>query len=1045
MKPGFRVFVSAVSSELGSYRREVARVLRRRELEVRDQEHFRQGGDTLLEQLRDYIERCDVVVLLVGERCGAFPTEDHAAALGRVPSFEAYRNICGQHQASYTQWEFFLAKHYGKKTYVFMTEAKDFVPDSSNPENLTLQSCQNSYRGWIKRMGEHREALTTASKLVEDVLVLPFPDLCKAKPIALPYPSLGSLFKGRSDVLELLYQSFEQTAINCVTAIVGKALHGLGGVGKTRLAVEYAWRHVEDYNAILFVRSDTLRNLRSNLAALAGPQVLDLPEQQAPEEEARVVAVLRWLHEYPGWLLILDNADGRDAAHAAEELLKDLHGGHVLITSRLSQWSGCVETLELDVLQPDDATCFLMERTSRMRRQQPTDENDADALARELGGLALALEQAGAHISYRRCSIADYTRDWRAQLPAVQEWHDPRLMKYPCSVAVTWQTTINMLRLGEIAHLRLLAWFAADPIPFSVINGVAAEDIWHDAVVQLSDEIRVAQESPGRPLDALAELANFSMVQWDADAQNISVHRVVQEIIRTRIPKDEKSKWLTLSLRLLDVTKPGNPQDVRTWPLWESLRPHIALCVAMGDQVGIQDPTATLMNDLSRFLFAKALYVEAEPVMRRVLAIYEKCFGPEHPEIATALTNLAQLLQSTNRLAEAEPLMRRVVGLIEKRYGKKHPIIARALSNLAMLLLTTNRLAEAETLMRRVLALDEKCFGPEHPEVANDLNNLSQLLKTTNRLAEAEPLMRRALAIYEKSFGPEHPDVATALNNLAQLLRISNQLAEAESDFRRALAIDEKSFGPEHPKVAGVLSNLAMLFKSTNRLGEAEPLMRRALEIDEKSFGPEHFNVARSLNNLAQLLEATNRLAEAEPFVRRALAIYEKSFGPEHPDVAIALNNLAQLLNATNRLAEAEPLMRRVVIIFEKSLGGNHPKLATALNNLAGLLLDLNRPAEAEPLMRRALKLDEKSFGLGHTDVAIDLNNLAQLLKATNRLAEAEPINRRAVRIFIDFTRHTGGVHHHFRVTLKNYTSILSALGRTEEDIASVVFALMAE
>src|SRR5437016_323125 len=111
----FRVFLSAVTKELGGFRTEAARVLRRKELEVRDQEHFRQGPATLLEQLRDYIQQCDAVVLLVGERCGAFPTDEHAAALGTIPLFEQYRMATGQTRAAYTQWEFFLAKHFGKK------------------------------------------------------------------------------------------------------------------------------------------------------------------------------------------------------------------------------------------------------------------------------------------------------------------------------------------------------------------------------------------------------------------------------------------------------------------------------------------------------------------------------------------------------------------------------------------------------------------------------------------------------------------------------------------------------------------------------------------------------------------------------------------------------------------------------------------------------------------------------------------------------------------------------------------------------------------
>jgi hypothetical protein len=470
--PTFRVFLSAVSSELKSCRLEVARVLRRKGLEVRDQEHFSQGPATLIERLRDYIQQCDAVVLLVGERCGAFPTDEHAAALDSVPVFEQYCAASGQARASYTQWEFFLAKHYGKKTYVFFTET-GFAPDKPNSEGPDLHACQQAYRDWIKQMGEYRDPFTTSTKLNEDFLVLPFPDLGQPKPIALPYPSLGTLFKGREAFLTQLRASLTRATEGHATAIVGKALHGLGGVGKTRLAVEYAWQHQDNYSALLFVLADTPENLRRNLAALVGPLVLDLPEQDATEEEVRLAATLRWLQEHPGWFVILDNVDTHEAAAAAEDSLARLHGGQVLITSRLTQWSGSVEPLELDVLEPQDAAQFLLERTARSRRKLPSDTADAAELAHQLDGLAL--EQAGAYIVHRRLSFADYLRDWRAHVPEVQAWHDERLMKYPRSLTVTWQTTLEQLSAGEIALLRLLAWFAPDPVPLFVLEGEQAE------------------------------------------------------------------------------------------------------------------------------------------------------------------------------------------------------------------------------------------------------------------------------------------------------------------------------------------------------------------------------------------------------------------------------------------------------------------------------------------------------------------------------------------------------------------------------------------
>ena len=217
-----------------------------------------------------------------------------------------------------------------------------------------------------------------------------------AKPIDLPYPPLGSLFKGRDDFLQQLRKSLTRGAGR--TAIVSSALYGLGGVGKTRAAVEYAWAHETDYTALLFVIAETPEALRRNLAALTGPLVLNLPEHGADKEDIRIKAALDWLKAHPGWFLILDNLDTPEALAEADRLMGRLTGGHVLVTSRLANFAGNFAPLSLDVLGADDAAAFLLERTEGRRQPMDDDAAAARSLAIELGQLALALEQAGAYI-----------------------------------------------------------------------------------------------------------------------------------------------------------------------------------------------------------------------------------------------------------------------------------------------------------------------------------------------------------------------------------------------------------------------------------------------------------------------------------------------------------------------------------------------------------------------------------------------------------------------------------------------------------------------
>ena len=947
-----QLFLSTVSAEFRSYREALRRPLTRPNVSVAVQEDFIPTGTETLDKLDDYIRACHAVIHLVGDMTGALAQPLAVASIharypdlpDRLPPLRPFL-AAGASPMSYTQWEAYLAI-YHRKTLIIAT------PDGSAPRDARYvldpvqRHAQQDHLRRLRESGRYPEInFASEDKLAIEILRSALHDILVAagssgKPINLPYPSLESLFKGRGYVLDQIRENLQRAGDGRATAIVGKALHGLGGVGKTRLAIEYAWRNADQYTALLFITADAPDALQRTVAALCDDQVLDLPEQQMPEELARVAAVLHWLQVHPGWLLILDNIDTPAAGVAAEKLLARLHGGHVLLTGRLSSWSGGVQALELDTIAPEDARDLLLARTETRRRKTPDDAAHAQALAEELGRLALALEQAGAYIAHHRLTLAAYLAEWRDHRERVLGWFDERVMQYPRSVAITWQTSVDQLSTLARGLLHRLAWLAPEPIPESLLD-VAVPD----------------SPDAGDPLEALAELETYSLVTRSADRPTFSVHRLVQEVTRLGLKANTGNEALAQALGWINDTFVGDPEDVRHWPILNPLVPHALAVAYHADDAAIAAPTSRLMNQLGCFLASKALHAEAEPLYRQALKIDESSYGPDHPDVAIRLNNLADLLRATNRFTEAEPLFRRALKIGEASYGPDHPTVAARLNNLAELLRATNRHTEAEPLYRRALKIDERNYGPDHPDVARDLNNLALLLRATNRLAEAEPLYRRALKIVEASYGSDHPRVAILLNNLVRLLRETNRLAEAESLDRRALKIVEASYGTDHPHVAIPLNSLAGLLRATNRHTEAEPLYRRALKIDETSYGLDHPTVATLLNDLAELLRETNRHTEAEPLYRRALKIDERSYGPDHPDVARDLNNLALLLRATNRLAEAEPLHRRALKIVEASYGPDHPDVAMLLNNLAGLLRDTNRLAEAEPLYRLAVTI----------------------------------------------------------------------------------------
>ncbi len=750
-------------------------------------------------------------------------------------------------------------------------------------------------------------------------------------PHNLPLDRLGDLFKGREDALVSLHTSLSQKKTTIV--VQKQAIHGLGGIGKTRLAIEYAYRYAREYTALLFVRADSSVALNTNLAALA--DLLNLLEHEAREEPVKTAAVLHWLETNPGWLLILDNVDSKDAIAAVQSILPRLNIGCVLITTRRAQWPLSVKRHGLDTLTIEDAAAYLLESTDLDRAKSPDDPKRAEELAQKLDGLPLALELAAAYIASRHWSFDRYLHLWETERESILEWHDKHQTEYPFSLAFAWQASFDQLTLSSRALLNICAFLAPDPIPEFLFEG--QQERLQQSLVLLQGTGKKKKKPPHQTTfnvsEALADLFAYSLITSEEN-NAFSIHRLVQEVVRSCLPIDSHHDWIKIALVLVDAVTPYDTEDVRSWPVMNQLHPHAMTITDQADIIRIPEPTARIMNQFGWYLKTKALFLEAEPLMRRALRINENSLGYEHHIVAICLNNLAQLLSDTNRLAEAEPLMRRALEIDEKSFGPDHPEVAIRLNNLAYLLKETNRLAEAKSLMQRALEIDEKSFGPDHPKIALRLNNLALLLRVTNRLTQAEPLMRRVLEIDEKSFGPDHPNVARDLNNLAQLLKTTNRLGEAEPLMKRALEIDEKSFGPDHPNVAICLNNLAQLLHDTNRLAEAEPLMQRALDIEEKSFGPDHPNVAICLNNLAQFFHDTNRLAQAEPLMRRALEIDEKSFGLDHPKVATRLNNLAQFLKATNRLTEAEPLMKRALAIFEVSLGPDHPKTCAARENL---------------------------------------------------------------------------------------------------------------
>jgi len=472
----------------------------------------------------------------------------------------------------------------------------------------------------------------------------------------LPYRSMGGLFKGRDKILAGLKEQLGNAKPTAIT----QSIQGLGGIGKTRLAVEFAWWALENkkYQAVFFVSSQTPEILQTSLASLAGEDVLKFGLQK---EEAQIAFVKWWLKSNSNWLMIIDNADTEQAAEAVEDLLPHLSAGRVIITSRYTRWSAAVAPHTLGLLEPKMAQEFLLERTAGRRIETPNDEEIAEKLAQEAGFLPLVLEQIAAYIAHNKCSMAEYLQQWENEREQVLKWYDPRQMKYDVPVAVTWQRTFDRLNVSAMTLLRLCAFLAPEMIPTAMFE--EDTDVSDEAAELQCKEIGI-KKSKFNLKDALSELAVYSMIT--REEKGFTIHRIVQEVIRSRIPQQHRRLWVERTLLLVNNFAPTESGDVRTWPVWDVLRPHAEIIAETADKEKIAEPTARLMSVLDAYLSAKGLYSKAEYWSRRALAIDETSFGHDHPDVATDLNNLAQLLKTTNRLTEAEPLYRRALEIRKK-------------------------------------------------------------------------------------------------------------------------------------------------------------------------------------------------------------------------------------------------------------------------------------------------------------------------------------------------------------------------------------------
>ncbi|HET9920290.1 MAG TPA: TIR domain-containing protein [Ktedonobacteraceae bacterium] len=436
-------------------------------------------------------------------------------------------------------------------------------------------------------------------------------------------------FIGREDILERLHQTFMTDKAGLAQTQI---ISGLDGIGKTQIAVEYAYRYRDDYQAVLWVRADTRESMISDFAHLA--DLLDLPEKNTANREYAVSAVNRWLNNATGWLLILDNVEDLRSIY---DFIPYGGRGHVLLTT-CAQAAGTFATgIELETVQADEGALFLLRR-SRIIAPDATLESAVEsdiARAREIsermGGLPLALDQAGAFIEETACSLDEYLELYQKQHRELLKQRGDIADPHPEPVATTWLLSFEKVERANPAAAELLylcAFLQPDAIP---------EEIIIEGASMLGPILQPVAASPIKLKKAIAELLKYSLVRRDSKAKTLSIHRLVQLVIKDSIDERQQRLWAKRAIKAVERA-----------------------CNFREETLGSQhSDVAQSLSVLAYVYQAQGKYVEAESCYQRALAIYEDASASESPYLAGTLKNYADLLIKMKRSGEAAKLSER--------------------------------------------------------------------------------------------------------------------------------------------------------------------------------------------------------------------------------------------------------------------------------------------------------------------------------------------------------------------------------------------------
>jgi DNA-binding SARP family transcriptional activator len=748
--------------------------------------------------------------------------------------------------------------------------------------------------------------------------------------VLVPHPR-NALFTGREDVLAELAETLDSAR--------AVALCGIGGVGKSQVAVEYAHRFGERHRHVLWLSADGDSDMDASLAGAA--QALGLPEASGSNPAAVAEAVRRWLARGTDWLLVLDNLD-----HVVRlgDWLPVARSGQLLVTCRSQATGGVARSLPLEPMTAAEGVDFLIRRARLLEALASGDpaaerlQHALEDIVDTMGGLPLALDQAGAHMEETGATPAEYLALYRDRRLTLLGRRGMGATDHPDSAAATILLSFERLRNanpGAASLLCLCAFLHPNDIP---------EELLRTRADCLEPALREVAADPYLLGEAVASLRSFSLVERHPDAGTLSVHRLVQDVLRDSLPESERRRLAEQAVGLVAGAF-ARVDGIATWAERHRLASH-ALTVSQlaARETLATAETADLLCRTGSYLRTLGQPARALPLLTRALTIAEAVHGPEHPEVAACLNALGSMHQDRGEYEVAESLHLRSLAIWERSLGADDLAVALPLNDLGTLYVTQGRYRDGEAALRRVLAIQERRLGIDDPAVGITLNNLGGHAHMAGRYEEADRFFTRALALRRRLLGPDHPTVANVLSNLGSLAYDRGHDEDAIRLFVEAERTYRLTFRDGHWMMGKALHGQALVLHRQRRLERSDELHQAVLALWRPSLGDDHPRVTRVLSSLARLRDDQGRHEEAEALHEQAVETQERTLGTGHPDVAASLLNLARHHSLLGRRERAVATAESACAIRRAALGAEHPETVAAEQALAAIRAGLPGP-----------------------------------------------------------------------------------------------------